>query len=199
MFTKRHGMRMRRGSVALEATFLLPIFVMFALAAVYVLEAMVFRQDLQGATRVATAQVAAQLPCLGPQSTVPERPLSVRDATIRCTIIDDERGLRRVSPFFRSMSDAYGKHWSGFWSDIDPNRPLRGHIGRGAGTFEASGLSWLQTAFGATGTETIHRRVDRELWTHHSEPWRAAMDPIFWRRLSQRGTARLFPNVFPSR
>lgn len=183
----------------LEATLLLPLMVAFFAAAIFVVEAMVFRQDLAAATRTATVRSSAQLTCVGPGVALEARNLSTRSARVTCQSVNDEAGLRSQRPFFSAMEQQYRSTWSGFWRDIDPRAPVPAHIGTGSGDVQVSGLQWAAQAFGTNATQGDHRRADARVWRHTTDSWRRAMDPEIWRRLSQRGTANLFPNVFPGR
>jgi hypothetical protein len=191
--------RMRRGSLVVEAVLILPLVIAFMLVSVYVLEAMVFRQDLAAATRTAAAQAAAHMSCIGPGAVLDPRGLSTRSATVTCSVVDAEAGLRSERPFFNAMEQAYSRHWPRFWRDIEPGAPVPGHVARGQGSVQVTQLSWIARGFGAVETAFLHRRTDGQLWTHHNQDWKKAMDPVIWAKLSERGTFQLFPRVFPAR
>ncbi|MEP1598075.1 MAG: hypothetical protein ABJM18_06930 [Hyphomonas sp.] len=194
-----HSGNLRRGSLSLEVILALPVALMLMIAASYIMENMIFRHEVGAVSRTAAGRAAADLSCTGPGAVLEERSTMTRTATVSCQTIDDEGGLRSERPFWVSINQVSASHWSGFWRDIDPGRPVPSIVAVADASTIARQSAWAAQAFGATGTTQQHRRVHGQRWSHFRAPYRAGMDRQIWSRLSQAGTQSLFPNVFPAR
>lgn len=187
----------RAGSLAIDAVMVLPIAVILGLVSGYISESMMFRTEATTSVRTATAARASDAPCVAADRGAMQRDGVARRLSISCAMRDDEGGLGRERPLFEALRRA-ASGWPELVDEVTPKGRIDGVVGSGQGTVRMQEPPFL-SRFDAHSTEAGHRMPTTERWDHGEQPWKAGYDPVIWRELSKRGTAQLFPRVFPQR
>ena len=194
--------RRRRGSLSLEAVMLVPAAVIVILIARYIAEGMLTRQEVAIFTRASTVSAATSalprlISCDADRSKFGAKAGIRQSAGVTCSNHRAEGGLRRERPFFDALRDG-ARAWPRILRDVDQRRPVQDVKGAGTGTFLMEQPAFLQKQ-GAVTSKQSYLTPEMKFWDHQTRPYSNGHDRVIWQRLSQHGTARLYPNVFPAR
>lgn len=180
----------------------LPAAIIVILLARLIMEGMLVRQEVAVFTRSGTASAAqaeSTLPthCTADRAPFGERPAVTQNALLACRERAAEGGLRTEPAFWDAIRDG-ARRWPRILRDIEIEENLNDMQGDGRGTTAFTSPSFL-SGIGIMTTSGAALFPQGEVWTHADEPLRSSYDPVIWDALRERGTWRLFPEVFPAR
>ena len=194
--------RSRRGELGMEALLILPVALVVILLARFVMEGMLIRQEVAVYTRSATAaaaQAESVLPihCAADRDPFSERPAVSQNALVLCREREAEQGLVTQPHFWPAIRQG-AQTYPRMMRDVYQDDTVMDMQGDGAGSSAITRPAFLQRT-GILTTSYSALFPQGEVWPHHDAPMQASYDPVLWDTLRERGTYRLFPNVFPAR
>lgn len=192
----------RRGSLSLESAMIVPVALVMILLGRFVLEASLARQEVSVFTRMGTHTAAAakstsRTSCISDLSAFSGRTDVTQTADLTCNRRDAETGLSTERPFWDAVERG-ATPWRAILADVKPNGPVFDITGDGTGTTDLSGSAFLERRQTVDSTYTFIAAQNIR-WDDDEQPMQRGHDQAIWKELRQRGTYRLFPNVFPSR
>jgi hypothetical protein len=192
--------RRRKGSLAIEALFILPVAVVVILLVRFLFEGAMTRHEVAVHARgsaVAAAAADSILPthCRHDSSFITRTSVS-KDFLVFCNRRDGETGLGQEKPIMEALKDG-ASAWPGILRDLENEGPFNDYQSAGQGSTSFNSPPFLGNQ-GVISNDAAYLSPSLKAFDHSDDPWKAAHEDAIWDELGGK-TSKLFPNLFPAR